>query len=466
MAYLATGVPNLDTLLGGGLPEAYLIIVAGPPGTGKTVLVQQIALHHARQGGRVLYVTALSEPHASLVAHLSGFTFFDRSLLGDRIKIINVFPVARQALGAVTSTIVRSIKDERVSLLIFDGFRTLRDVHGREPEVRTFGYELAGTLASIRTTALFTGEFDPQSQLDAPMVNMADGLILLGAVWDGSRLRRSIEVVKLRGHATLHGPHSMHISRDGLAVFPRPESVCALPTGVRPGGRAAFNLPALDHMMGGGLPRGTATLIAGGPGTGKTVLGLCFAAAGAAVGEPTVFLSLRERPERLLTKADSLGLDVRLPVQTGVIRMLQHPWSALDPDRLAWHLWSEVDGCEAGRVVIDGVEGLEAAMDASRLPGFCDAVVAHLQARGATVCLTRQLVAGDGALAELSRLPLAGAVDNVLLLGRQEVAGRLERTLLVLKMRDSEHDLGGRGFAIGRGGLAFDVGDAGAESHA
>ncbi len=463
MAYIATGVPNLDTILGGGLPEAYLVIVAGSPGTGKTVLVQQIASHHARQGGRVLYVTALSEPHASLVAHLSGFAFFDRSLLGDRIKIINVFPVARQALGAVTSTIVRSIKDEKISLLIFDGFRTLRDVHGSEPEVRTFGYELIGTLASIRTTAIFTGEFEAQSALDSPVVNMADGLVTLSAAWDGARLRRSIEVVKLRGAATLLGPHSFQITREGLAVFPRAESAYTLPTGIRPSGRAPFNLPALDDMLHGGLPLGSSTLVAGGPGSGKTVLGLHFAAAGAAAGQATVFVSLREPPEHLLAKADGLGLDVRAPVQNGVVRVIQYPWSALDPDRLAWHLWSEADSCRAKRVVIDGVEDLEAALDARRLPGYLNAVISHLEARGATVCLTRQLEAGDGTLGDLAHLPLAGIADNIVILRLAEPAGRLRRTLLVFKMRESRHDVVGREYTIGQGGLAISGSLANAE---
>lgn len=458
MGFIATGVPNLDTILGGGLPEAYLVVISGGPGAGKTVLVQQIASHFARHGGRVLYVTALSEPHSSLVAHLSGFTFFDRSLLGDRIKIVNVFPIARQGLGAVTSTIVRTIKDDKISLLIFDNFRSLRDIHADEREVRAFSYELAGTLSSIQTSALFTSEFEMARAEDAPEVVIADGMIHLSSEWTGLRVRRTIEIVKLRGAGVLRGPHSFQISRAGIAVFPRPESAYTLPVGAPLKGKAALGVPWLDDMLHGGLPLGSSTLVVGHPGAGKTALNLHFAASGLRAGEPVVFVTITEAPEHLVAKAGRIGLDVREAFDGGLLKFLHYPITELDPDRLSWHIWSEVESLQARRVVIDGFTLLERAVGSERLPGFLTALFSHLRANNVTVSVARSSNSAGSTLPSLGGLPVATIVDNIILLRTLEREGRLRRTAVVLKVRDGPHDHAVKEYTISASGLQLEVG--------
>jgi circadian clock protein KaiC len=307
MDYLPTGVPNLDIILGGGLPKSYLVVIGGGPGTGKTVLVQQIANYFAQQGGRVLYVTALSEPHTKLVSHLSGFSFFDRSFLGDRIKIINVFPIAKQGLAAVTAALLRTIKDERIDLLIFDGFRSLRDIHADEREVRVFSYELAGTLSSIRATAVFTSELDLLSEQYAPEVAIADGLIMLRSRSAGLASRSTVEVIKMRGMQPVRGLHSIEITDDGIQVFPRAESISEPTQSTSVGDRASLDVAGLDALLGGGLPNGSSTLVAGEPGSGKTLFCLHFALAGSKVRRTDAVSHLsrvRGGPQR---QGDGLG---------------------------------------------------------------------------------------------------------------------------------------------------------------
>ena len=453
MGYIATGVPNLDTILGGGLPESYLVLITGGPGTGKTVLVQQMASRYARETGKVLYVTALSEAHSTLVAHLSGFTFFDRSLLGERIIIINVFPVARQGLTAVTTTIVRTLKDHKISLLVFDGFRSLRDIHANEREVRAFSYELAGTLAAMKTTSLFTSESAAGWAEDAPEVRIADGLLSLSAEWTGTRFQRTLEVVKLRGAHPLRGPHFVCISKDGLAVYPRPESVYTAPSGAPPEARLSLGLAKLDEMLGGGLPAGSSTYVLGDPGVGKTLLGLHFLAAGLAAGESGIFVGFQETPDHLLAKAATAGLDLRAALASGSLRILHFPAIELAADRVAWELWAEAERLGARRVVIDGATQLQRSVGAEREAGFTTAVMAHLSAKGATVMLLRTREDLSGFLPPAEESPLEAVADNLITMRLIDVEGKLRRALAVVKMRDSAHDNTVRVYTIDERGL-------------
>ncbi|MHB9092637.1 MAG: RAD55 family ATPase, partial [Chloroflexota bacterium] len=329
---MPSGIPRLDFIMGGGLPESFLVTIAGAPGTGKTVFVHQIAMHFAATGRNVLYVTALSGAHASLVAQIGAFSFSNPSLLGERIKFANVFAVARQSLAAVTSTIVRTVTDDKVSLVIFDGLRSLEVMAPDARALRSFAYELAGTLSSIRTTAVFTSDVDPAIVPDSPEVAIADGLLATRTHWTGTLVQRTIEVVKMRGVRSIKGPHSVLITGDGAEVFPRLESAFLPADRPLVEGRASTGVRELDEMLGGGLPRESATLVAGQPGTGKTVLGLGFVAAGAKLGEPVLFYSLQESPSRLVARARQLGFDLDGAIANGLVRFRQADNRELEPD--------------------------------------------------------------------------------------------------------------------------------------
>ncbi|MHB1133969.1 MAG: RAD55 family ATPase [Chloroflexota bacterium] len=433
LGIIPSGVPNLDTVLGGGLLESGLTVIAGGPGAGKATLVQQIACYHSSEGGRVLYVTALTEPHASLVAHLSRFTFFDPALLGDAIKIINVFPISRQGLGAVTSTILRALKDERSPFLVFDGFRSLRDLFSETREVRTFAYELAGTLSSIRATTLMTSEFAPHQMESAPEVLIADGLIVLDTTWSGVRQDRTLSVQKMRSGKAFKGPHTFTLDAGGISVFPRFESVYPAVTESLPGGRAEFGQPALDAALGGGLPRGTATLVSAPTGWGKSALALQFALAGARQGERCLYLSDSQNAGRLASIAAGLGLAGADLLGGDLVQVLTHELTKTCPDQLAWRVAEACAAASARRVVLDGSDSLAPDLG-DRFGLFWRALGGQLSRLGATLLLTAH---GDGG----ETLPPTGVfVDNLLWGQYRWQGGQMGRALWVAKMRDSAHD--------------------------
>ena len=433
MGAIPSGVPSLDTVLGGGLPESYLVVVAGGPGTGKATLVQQIACAQAANGRRVLYVTAITEPHASLVAHLSRFSFFDQSLLGDYIKIINVFPITRQGLGAVTSTILRALKSERSPFLVFDGFRSLRDLFSDAREVRTFAYELAGTLSSIRATTLMTSEFGRDQLESAPEVLIADGLFVLSTAWNGVRQERTIDVGKMRGSRALKGPHSFTLGEDGIVIYPRVESVFATAAEALPGGRATFGLATLDEALGGGLPCGSVTLLSGPAGWGKTALALQFALAGARQGEPCLFVSDAQRAGRLGAQASGLGLAGAELIGGDLVRVLPFDATVLGPDELAWRVIGLSEAVSARRVVFDCGEVLLAVPQARRA-AYLRALAGQLGRLGVTLVFTHWSENGEAP-------PGVAVAADSLLCGRfRWQDGQLLRALWIAKMRDSAHD--------------------------
>lgn len=452
MGFIGTGVPGLDFILGGGLPKSYLVTVTGLPGTGKTVLIQQIAAHHAGQGGRVLYATGLSEGHVSIVANLRAFTFLDPALLGDRIKIVNVLPVARTGLSAVTSTLIRTVTDEGISFVIFDGFRALRDVAGDERAARSFLYELSSMLTSISTTGLVIGEKDIDTATDDPEVLAADGVVAVRARWTGNRVHRTVEVVKMRGVRAVRGPHSLHITDAGVAVFPRPETIAEAAAPARWDERVSTGSAQLDRLLRGGLPRGGTILVAGSPASGKTTLALSFLAAGAATGETGVLASLDQGGADLAARARAMGMTLGGEAVPGRVTLLQAGVGELDPDRLAWELWQEAERGQARRVVIDSLLPLFATLARERWAGYFEAVFARLRARGATVMVTCEAAGGALPFGDLPA-PVTRVADTVLLMQTAEEAASVRHRLVVARMRGSDHDRTFHYYSPGEKGL-------------
>ena len=151
-----TGVPQLDLVLGGGLPRGTLVIVLGPPGSGKTTLASQMAFAAAKRGQRVLFLTAFSEPTTKLLEHLRGYRFFDPDLIGEDVQIFSLQQFLIQGAPTTDQEIVAAVRQTRANLVVLDGFHAMRDVEPNEEASRQLLYHM-GTLLSLQgTTTLIT----------------------------------------------------------------------------------------------------------------------------------------------------------------------------------------------------------------------------------------------------------------------------------------------------------------------
>jgi circadian clock protein KaiC len=453
MNRLPTGSAGLDLVLGGGLPTGSLVIVAGPPGSGKTILAQQICFANATSERRALYYTTWSEPHDKLIRHLEPFSFFELEALGERVEFLHLAELMASNAGgldAVSEEILRHSFETRPAVIVIDSSKALHDVV--EPEVlRRAVYDLASRVAHSDAVLILVGEYSAEETRSQPEFAVADGILQLENEGHGPVDRRWLRVLKLRGGETLSGQHSFHLTPSGCEVFPRLE--CAVPRQVATqAGRAAFGDARLDAAIGGGIPRGDSTLLVGPSGVGKTLLGLAFIAAGLVRGERCLHVSFQETERQVREKAEAAGWDWS-GVSDEQLVIKQIPPVELDLDQVGSLIRAELERGDVKRVLVDSVAELAfAAGDTDRLPGYVWALGGFVRAAGGTSVFTNEIAAlgQSGGLGGLSFL-----FNNVFFLRYLELQSELARGLSILKMRQSDHDKGLIRFTIDRHGITF-----------
>ena len=468
----ATGVPNLDTVLGGGLPRGAMAIVVGPPGSGKTTLASQVAFELARAGRRSLILTALSEPTSKLTEHLRTLSFFDERLVGDQVQILSLQQLLADGLESVADQVVAIARQMRADLVMLDGFRGVRGSDTDPQAARQFLYEVGAKLGFLRITTLITSEAAPDDPSFFSEATTAD--LIIGLHYDlvGVRHHRAIEIVKVRGGSLMPGLHGFQLSQRGAMVYPRLETRIPHHTdfdepdtnltleqlhdgSLYDDARAPFGLPELDRLLDGGIPVGTSTLVVGSLGTGKTLLALHFALKCVEDGHSTVFVGFRETLPQLMRKADAfdIGHSLRQTLRPGAgLTFLRWAPVELNPDIIAARLLEVVDRTHATRLVLDGVAELERAVtrydSSARVGDYLAALVETLHARQVTSLFVTEHPKVVASQLDFAADPISVLAENVLLLQQVSYRSRLHRILSVIKMRFSAHDYVLREFKI------------------
>jgi len=452
---LSTGVPGLDQILGGGFVEGASYIVQGQPGSGKTILGNQIAFTAAAGGRQVLYITLLAETHDRLFQSLSTLSFFQADQLGDKIAYLSVFQTLRNdGLAAVVDLLRKETKRRGASLIVFDGLLNARDRAETDLDVKTFVAEVQSQAAFVGCTVLFLTS--ARLQDDSPEHTMVDGVLELHDELVGVRTVRRLRVRKSRGSAALGGYHQYEIADDGISVFPRLEAALGTPSVVdRPDPRPlATGVQGLDELMGGGLPCGSTTLLIGPSGSGKTSFGINFLAA-ATPDQPALHFGFYETPARLLHKASALGLDLESLVGSEDLEVLWHPLTENLLDKLAYRLLDAVNTRGVKRLFIDSFGGFErAAVHPPRLVEFFAALTNELRAQGVTTVATWEMRELFSTEVAAPGLEISSLLDNLLMMRQVELRSEFKRVLSVLKIRDQSFAPGAQEVIIDGHGLA------------
>ena len=213
---ISTGVPSLDSILGGGLARNSVNVIAGPPGSGKTILAQQIVFHNAHQENRAPYLVTVSEPTMKMLRYNQQLNFFDADRVGTNVIYLDIGSTLLEGgLEKVAEQIEAYIEQYKPSLLAIDSFKALHEVAQDAPRLREFGYRLAVRLTTWGTTSLLVGEYNRKSINEAPIFAIADGILLLDQANRGMQTERYLEVIKMRGDNYFSGRHPFSISADG-----------------------------------------------------------------------------------------------------------------------------------------------------------------------------------------------------------------------------------------------------------
>jgi len=455
---MVTGVRGLDLILGGGLEPGAVVVVAGAPGTGKTILAQQICFAVGTTDHKGVYYSTVSEPDTKLVRHLEQFSFFDKGSLGSRVEHIHLGdflrPARPEGLGPLVSEIVRKTLDEEPAVVVVDSAKMLRDF-AAERELRGALYDLTGRFAETQSVLLLVGEYTAEELGGGIEFSLADGIIQLEYEAREPVDRRTLRVVKMRGGSSVPGRHTFQIDSDGIRVFPRIETL--VPAGVAPvAGRISSGVPGLERLMPGGMRQGDASLVMGPSGVGKTTLALRWITQGLEDGETCLFVTFQDTAEHLTEMGGAFGWDLSAAEAEGRLVISYVAMGDLDLDVLANSVRMNLDERPIRRIAIDSLAELVLAdREWDRFPAYMRSLVGLVRAAGVSFLATSETVGAT--ITSQSLEGLMFLFDNVIDLRYIEEGSGLGRALNIVKMRNRAHAMTLNQVTISDTGIA--VGD-------
>jgi circadian clock protein KaiC len=457
---LSTGVPGLDAILGGGLPEFSFNLITGPPGSGKTTLAHQIMFALATREKPALFFTAWGEPPLKMLRYQQQFSFFELDRIDDSISLVNLNDeLATGNSDRVLARITQEVETSAPALVFFDSFRSItqetRQTAGAS-SLQLFIQVLGVELSGWQTTSFLIGNFLAESD-SHPILTVADGLLSLEQSVQRNSMVRQLQVMKMRGQATIPGKHTFRITGNGIEVFPaaimRGDTAEALATAGAPpsGKRLAMGVERLDEMLGGGLPSGYSLLVAGPSGSGKTILATAFLAEGVRQGEPGVIVAFEQTPSQSWVRT----LDDM--IRAGQLGLINSRSPDLSIDEIVQQLTKLIRQMKATRVVIDSLSGFELAVAPTFREDFRESLFrmfAVLAGLGVTVVMTSEL---EDRYVDLRFSPYGAAflTDAIIVQRYIEVESRLQRVMAVVKVRASDHSSEIRRYEITRGGIVI-----------
>jgi circadian clock protein KaiC len=456
---LPSGVPGLDEVLGGGIPEFSFNLIVGGPGGGKTTMAHQIMFANASPERKAVYFNIIGEPPIKMLRYQQQYDFFDAATVGD--GTIRFIHLGQQALDGgmakVLEAIVQELEKSTPGFVVVDSFRamvrnTLDAGPGGKRDLTEFMQRLALALTSYEATTFLVGEY-ADGEHDGAVFTVADGLLWLYQAIDRNSVVRKLHVMKMRGQGQIPGLHTARITDAGYSVFPRLLKPAEIITEHPLNHRLSTGVQGLDELMGGGIPGGYSVLIAGPSGSGKTVLSNQFISEGASRGENGIVAIFEKRPNDYL-QTTPRGHEFEKLVRENKLEVLYLRPLDLSIDETLLELQNAVRRLDAKRAVIDSLSGLELALAPTFRDDFRESLyrmMGALTGLGVTVMATVELADSYTDL-RFSPQGIAFLTDAIIIQRYVEIDGQLKRALAVVKVRSSQHSKDLREYEISSDG--------------
>lgn len=462
-----SGISGLDNILGGGLPHNCFYLVQGDPGSGKTTLALQFLLEGVRRGERVFYIT-LSETEAELlkVARSHGWSLESipllelsaiESLLRPEAQT-TVFHPSEIELTKITNLLVEHIQKLRPARVVFDSLSEFRLIAETALRYRRHLLNLKQEFTKYGSTVLLLDDKMNNNDIgpDPHVLSLTHGVIELEQLSpDYGRARRRMHVTKMRGVHYSEGYHDYTIVKGGLQIFPR--LIAAEHHVDFKREPISSGISELDQLLGGGLDRGTTTLIMGPAGSGKSSISVQYAVQMAANNELAAIFAFDETLGILTARSEALGLPIKRYLANGKLQARQIDPAEISPGEFAWSVRRCVEaGCKL--ILIDSLNGYLNAMPGEKyLNNQLHELTCYLNQQGVVTIL---VMAQHGTVAALQApVDLSYLCDTVISMRYFETAGEVKQSIAVIKKRSGNHERSIREFMIGSDGKGVRIGE-------
>ncbi len=437
-----TGIQGLDEVLEGGLPVGRTTLITGGPGTGKTVMALELAYRLATAGRPALMLSF--EERADALRTNAATLGFDLAELEEAkaLKLTYAEPPTKAVrsgefdLRGLLALLGGQVEALGVQVVVLDAIDQLMRTFDDPERVRTELHAVHDWLLDHQLTGVLTLKADPNGELQYPFLGfLTDCVLHLDQRMEGQVRTRRLRVVKYRGSGFLSNEYPYLLSASGVIVMPVTSAILA---GSTSDPLLSSGDMALDQILGGGYRAGSAVLLAGPTGVGKTTLAALFARAACDRRENVLYVSFEEPPESMFMSLKQIGVDLQRLVDAGQLTMLARMPEATVPEAHLLDMLQTIDTIRARHVVIDAISAVRRMGSEQAAFDVLVRLIAYCKREGITCLLTNQTTE-PGQVHRISGIGISSLVDTIVVVHYVDVDDAVRRRLLVVKSRGARH---------------------------